>query len=272
MTNYQRILGEFNRNGYYEDSELAEPELNQLMDNIARKNAGFPQFDRDIAQELWEHTRVGNNRTIMLRDYINTLVEAESTLREQYTLTEQEMRMEKNPSRRRELEEEYHEISNDHRLVSAQFKLPPLRITENLSDSRAGSQFGDSQRSRRVGESVIFAYESNNRESSSTDLKVCLFISLFVLAWELVIMFDKHHFYNILCIFFVLSIYFLNYFDSNYVKFLLGALGLSLLLDMIWLIVHTRVSMVIFSFFGTPILRHSTRPSTQGSWSSPSSW
>ena len=54
-------------------------------------------------------------------------------------------------------------------------------------------------------------------------------------------MFHKHHFLNLLCVFFVLSIFFLNYFDKNYVKFLLGALAVSIIFDLVWLIFNTSV-------------------------------
>ena len=86
-----------------------------------------------------------------------------------------------------------------------------------------------------------FGYDHNNHESSATDLRIALFIAVFVLAWSRIAMFHKHHFFNILCIFFVLSIYFLNYFDKNYIKFLLIAFGVSIVLDLVWLIIHTKV-------------------------------
>ena len=46
MTYYQRILSEFNRIGYYEESQLTEPDTNRAMDQIARTNAGFAEFDK----------------------------------------------------------------------------------------------------------------------------------------------------------------------------------------------------------------------------------
>lgn len=62
-----------------------------------------------------------------------------------------------------------------------------------------------------------------------------------MMLWELVLMFHKHHFLNLLAIFAVLSIFFLNYFDKNYMKFLLILLAASFVFDIVWLGVHARV-------------------------------
>ena len=67
-----------------------------------------------------------------------------------------------------------------------------------------------------------------------------MFIAIFVFLWELVLMFHKHHFLNLLAIFGVLSIFFLNYFDKNYMKFLLVLLGASIVFDVVWLGVNAR--------------------------------
>ena len=96
--------------------------------------------------------------------------------------------MENNPTRKREIEQEFNQLLSDHRFITAPFKLPPLRHVETISDDNGGSFYGGSQRSRgggsqRHGDSVIFAYEHNTREGSSTDLKILLFLALFVLLW-----------------------------------------------------------------------------------------
>lgn len=51
------------------------------MDAISSQNAGMPQFDPSIAQELWSHCQADPTRGIKLHDYINTIIEAESILR-----------------------------------------------------------------------------------------------------------------------------------------------------------------------------------------------
>ena len=53
-------------------------------------------------------------------------------------------------------------------------------------------------------------------------------------------MFHKHHFLSLLAIFSVLSIFFLNYFDKNYIKFLLAILVVSIVYDVVWLGVNAR--------------------------------
>lgn len=64
-----------------------------------------------------------------------------------------------------------------------------------------------------------------------------------MLAWEIVLIFHKHHFWNLLTLFAVLSIFFLKYFDQNYIKLVLSLLGISILLDLLWLIVLAGVLM-----------------------------
>lgn len=54
-------------------------------------------------------------------------------------------------------------------------------------------------------------------------------------------MFHKHHFYSLLAILAVLTIFFLNYFDYIYIKFVLINLGISCVLDLIWMIVLANV-------------------------------
>ncbi len=107
---------------------------------------------------------------------------------------------------------------------------------------------------------------------SATDLKICFIVALFMLAWELVLMFHKHHFLNLLCLFLILSIFFLNYFDKNYMKFLLIMLAFSLGLDIIWLGVNAQVSVPLCSPTGTPCRPPSTRPCTVGFSGSSTSW
>lgn len=46
MTYYQRILSEFTRVGYYEESQLTEKDINKTMNQIARTNAGYAEFDK----------------------------------------------------------------------------------------------------------------------------------------------------------------------------------------------------------------------------------
>ena len=94
-------------------------------------------------------------------------------------------------------------------------------------------------------ESGIFAYNSNEREDSSADLKIAFIITVIVLVWELVLLFHRHHFFNILVLFGVLAIYFHNYFDKGYIRLLLILLGASVMLDLIWFLVMVGVTLYL---------------------------
>ena len=72
-------------------------------------------------------------------------------------------------------------------------------------------------------------------------MTVGLIIALALLGFELIVMFQKHHFLNLLVFLGVLSHYFLSYFDSKYIKLVLFLLGLSIILDSVWLAVMTQV-------------------------------
>lgn len=49
MSNYDRILSQFRKLGYNENSYLDQNEVTRALDAIASQNAGFSQFDRSIA-------------------------------------------------------------------------------------------------------------------------------------------------------------------------------------------------------------------------------
>ena len=61
---------------------------------------------------------------------------------------------------------------------------------------------------------------------------------------EFIMLFHKHHFFNLLVISLIVSMFVLKYFDKQYVVILLTTLGVSCALDFIWLIV---LASVIFS-------------------------
>ena len=87
---------------------------------------------------------------------------------------------------------------------------------------------------------VIFAKEYNTN-SSGTDLKVVYILNWILLCIELILMFHKHHFYSLLAFLAVLAIFVLNYFDNKYMKFVLANLGISCLLDLVWMFVLANV-------------------------------
>lgn len=106
----------------------------------------------------------------------------------------------------------------------------------------------------------IFATEPNLETSG---LKIVLWIAMISLGLEIIMMFHKNHFYTLLTLCSVLSIFFLNYFDSTFIKIVIANLLLSSVLDMIWEITNARVSLTIilellgrgrlFPHFRTPI-------------------
>ena len=65
------------------------------------------------------------------------------------------------------------------------------------------------------------------------------------LGLEMAMMFHKYHFYSLMCLCSVLCIFFLNYFDSLYIKTITMNLLISCLMDVIWEIARARVHNTI---------------------------
>lgn len=73
---------------------------------------------------------------------------------------------------------------------------------------------------------------------------------------ELFLMFHKHHFFNLMVYFLVFAMFFLGYFDRTYMRVTLGAILLSSVLDLIWIIVEGGVTLCLFSIYGMLTLKH----------------
>ena len=114
----------------------------------------------------------------------------------------------------------------------------------NIPNPAVDSRMQNSGLSRDPNASGIFDIVPSSSESSLS-LKIALIATVILIIIELILMFHKHHFYNILVYCLVLAVFFLNYFDSTYVKFLLVNILLSILLDLVWLIVMTTVILSI---------------------------
>ena len=71
-------------------------------------------------------------------------------------------------------------------------------------------------------------------------------------------MFAKNHFLNILCYFSVISIFALQYFDKIYIKFCEIIIAASIVLDILWSIVHSSVNIPLCRTIGIPPHKHST--------------
>lgn len=69
---------------------------------------------------------------------------------------------------------------------------------------------------------------------------------------EFIMLFHKHHFFNLLVISLIVSMFVLKYFDKQYVVILLTTLGVSCALDFIWLIVLASVIFSIMQVYWDP--------------------
>jgi hypothetical protein len=67
---------------------------------------------------------------------------------------------------------------------------------------------------------------------------------------ELVVMYNKHHFYNVLVYLLIFSIIALGYFDKYYMRFVLFNLFFSVITDLTWLVVEASVIYLIFRLIG----------------------
>lgn len=154
MSNYQKILSTFVSLGYNESSYLSQEEINKALDTLAQQNTSHSQFDKAIADELWNHCVVDANRGVRLDDFVNTIVEAESILRDQVEVTEGALKIENRDKEKAELEKQYKQIISDHELISGPFNLMPLKQSRVLETSTAGKN----GISFLYGDSVLFGY------------------------------------------------------------------------------------------------------------------
>lgn len=73
MNNLDRIINEFRKLGYNENSYLTQDEVNRALDAIANQNAGFTHFDRTIAEELWTHCNPDPIRGVRLANFVDSI-------------------------------------------------------------------------------------------------------------------------------------------------------------------------------------------------------
>ena len=92
----------------------------------------------------------------------------------------------------------------------------------------------------------IFVTREAQDSGSGADLKIAFVFTLILLFVELILMFHKHHFYSLLAYLSIYGIFFLNYFDKIYVKFILINLGISNVLDIAWMVVMANVIYLLF--------------------------
>ena len=81
MSNYNKILQQFTRLGLSEGSSLSEAELKRALDQIASLNAKLPEFNAEVAEELWGETEKNPNGTVTLRNFINVATRGQGILK-----------------------------------------------------------------------------------------------------------------------------------------------------------------------------------------------
>jgi xanthine/uracil permease len=65
-----------------------------------------------------------------------------------------------------------------------------------------------------------------------------------MLISELFCMYVRHHFMNTLAYLAIISIFLLNYFDKNYMRFTLITTAIAVGCDLLWLISHSDVIFI----------------------------
>jgi hypothetical protein len=54
--------------------------MNNALDKIVQENISISEFNRDVSLELFEQTERDHNNTVLLRDFINTILTAHTIL------------------------------------------------------------------------------------------------------------------------------------------------------------------------------------------------
>lgn len=210
------------------------------MDSIALKNASLHEFDPDVANEIWAESD-NNGGTVILRDYIDVLVKAECILKAQVDkiqgkgwCNKDEIRVEEDQAKRQDLMSDLFSYSQDHRTITLPFNLEQIRDSKEIQESRyfRQSQIGKINNSHQN--------VSENREESM-DLKIVLALTLAIFVLEMVAIFHKNHFFTLMGIFLIINAFVLNYFDKTYIKIMLGWIGSSAILNLVWLILLAPV-------------------------------
>lgn len=129
--------------------------------------------------------------------------------------------------------------TEDHKYLTMPFGLTGPRQSKALASSKFDPERGSSM----SGSTVIFSKNPRNKgRGKSTDLKFVFVFAIIGILLEMVIMFHKHHYLNILAYLAIFAIYFLNFFDHYYMKFTLALIGISVIFDVAWVIINGDVN------------------------------
>ena len=82
MSLFATVLAHFNKIKLNEKSKFTEYEINRAMDQLMQLNTSASEFDREVAEQLWEHTTKTPEGKVLLKDYIQTIIDARGILRE----------------------------------------------------------------------------------------------------------------------------------------------------------------------------------------------
>ena len=129
--------------------------------------------------------------------------------------------------------------SYDYKFLTEPFGISKGRESQHIDNSRMSA----SRRSASgvSNASVIFTKAVGKSGGSATDLKFVFIFCLIGLTVELIVMYQKHHFFSLLAFLSVFAMFFLNYFDKYYMGFVLGNLTVAVVLDLVWIFVRTGV-------------------------------
>lgn len=101
----------------------------------------------------------------------------------------------------------------------------------------------------------------SSREESWS-LKIVFLVTAVLIGLELFIMFHKDHFFNLLGYTMIMLIFAQNFFDKLYMRLTIVWVAVSVVLDFLWLIVHSEVLLSLIKELVEPIRRDPTLDSS----------
>ena len=84
MSNYQIIALVFNKVGLDPNSLATESQILRGLDNLAHAS-NLMQYDRNVAEELWNETPKESGNKVYVKDYVETIVKGEALVRSSIT-------------------------------------------------------------------------------------------------------------------------------------------------------------------------------------------
>ena len=164
--------------------------------------------------------------------------------------------------RKRDLQESLSQYHDDLRLLSLPFNISlpaESRMSQKLNASVSRNSYNQSAVGASGGmeasgwfsnrSSGIFADVPSKRENSGS-LKFTLIITVVLFLIELLIVFNKTSFFNLMVYCAIFAIIFLGYFDKYYMKFILASIAISIIFDLLWLIFLAGVHILLYRPFG----------------------